>query len=87
MSAQRSVGLVSHQTMNVLLQVDYDPDSLELLRNGSTFFLINWKAIRYLNSHNVASASSKRNYEVSGFANYQTKRKSQVYSGVRHVTL
>ena len=53
------------------------------MRDGSTFFLVNWNLIRYLNSHNVASSMSRWNYEVSGFTNYDKKRKEAVFSEVR----
>ena len=45
--------------------------------------LVNWNLIRFLNSHNVASPMSRKNYEVSGFANYDKKRKDDVFSEVR----
>ena len=37
---------------------------------------------RYLNSHNVASLSDIRNYEVSGFTNFNNKSKTEVYNEV-----
>ena len=40
---------------------------------------------RYLNSHNVASPTNVRNYEVSGFTNYRKKSKTGVLKQVKSV--
>ena len=63
-------------------QVEYEPDSLEVLKNGAEISLVHWKMDRYLNSHNVASLSDIRNYEVSGFTNFNNKSKTEVYNEV-----
>ena len=58
-------------------QVEYDPDSREVIRNGAEISLVHWEMDRYLNSHNVASPTNVRNYEVSGFTNYRKKSKKE----------
>ena len=40
---------------------------------------------RYLNSHNVASPTNVRNYEVSGFTNYRKKSKKEDLKQVKSV--
>ena len=38
---------------------------------------------RFLNSHNVASHSNSRNYEVSGFSNLRKKSKKEYFKEVK----
>ena len=64
------------------LQVDYDPDSLKVVSNGAKISLSHWKMERFLNSHNVASPTNTRNYEVSGFSNFRKKSKTKVFKEV-----
>ena len=66
-------------------QVEYDPDSREVVRNGAEISLVHWEMDRYLNSHNVASPTNVRNYEVSGFTNYRKKSKKEDLKQVKSV--
>ena len=62
--------------------MEYDPDSLQVLGNGAKISLSHWKMDRFLNSHNVASPTNIRNYEVSGYSNFR-KSKAKVFKEVR----
>ena len=64
------------------LQVEYNPDSVEIVKNGAKISLVHWKMDRFLNSHNVASPTNIRNYEVSGFSNFRKKSKMEVFKEV-----
>ena len=64
------------------LQVEYKPDSLEVVSNGAKISLLHWRMDRFLNSHNVASPTNIRNYEVSGFTNFRKKSKTKVLKEV-----
>ena len=61
---------------------DYDPDSVEVLRNGSRFSLKHWKQKRKLSSQNVAAPTNARNYEVSGLIKKRKHNKQDVSSQV-----
>ena len=66
----------------VQVEVQYDPETAEVLRNNSRFSLKNWKLKRKLSSQNVASATSARNYEVSGLLNQRKLSKQEIFSQV-----
>ena len=62
---------------------EYDPDSLEVLTNGSRFSLKHWEEKRKLVSQNVASPTSVRKYEVSGLINMRKLSKQEISSQVK----
>ena len=64
------------------MQVEYDPDSLEILENGATISLAHWKMDRYLKSHDVASPTDSSKYEVAGFSNNTKRNKTEVLKEV-----
>ena len=63
-------------------QVEYHPDTREVINNGAKISLVHWKMDRFLNSHNVASTTDIRNSEVSGFSNFRKKSKTKVLNEV-----
>ena len=56
-----------------------------MVRNGAVISLAHWEMDRYLHSHNVASPTNVRNYEVSGFTNFSKKSKTEVLKEVKSV--
>ena len=63
-------------------EVEYHPDTSEVINNGAKISLVHWKMDRFLNSHNVASPTEIRNSEVSGFSNFRKKSKTKVLNEV-----
>ena len=54
-----------------------------MVNNGAKISLAHWEMDRFLNSHNVASHSNSRNYEVSGFSNLRKKSKKEFFKEVK----
>ena len=69
------------------LQVDYDEDSLEVVRNGTRLALLNWRLKRPLSSESVGSPMDKRHCQVSGFINSQRQSLSEVSHKVGQILL
>ena len=69
------------------MQVDYDEDSLKVVRNGTRLALLNWRLKRPLSSESVGSPMDKRHCEVSGFINSQRQSLSEVSHKVGQILL